>query len=192
VVTRAKRRGSVARVCRLTPLCSRTTLCLLSLLHHRGRWVSPTHHAMARPGRPATRGASACRMPPLSRRSARRRRRVVRRRLDAPPRPRPRGPAPRGGRGSRLCRAGFASAAVVPSSTRGGRSQDRRPLPLFSPFRQLSRDVTPPRSHTTHGGRRAGPVTGRTARSGARRKERPVFKPLTARTNLYRTGALRL
>jgi hypothetical protein len=32
--------GSVARVCRLTPLCSRTTLCLLSLLHHRGRWVS--------------------------------------------------------------------------------------------------------------------------------------------------------
>jgi hypothetical protein len=28
--------GSVARVCRLTPLCSRTTLCLLSLLHHRG------------------------------------------------------------------------------------------------------------------------------------------------------------
>ena len=47
VVTRAKRRGSVARVCRLTPLCSRTTLCLLSLLHHRGRWVSLTHHAAA-------------------------------------------------------------------------------------------------------------------------------------------------
>jgi hypothetical protein len=34
--------------------------------------------------------------------------------------------------------------------------------------------------------------SGRAARSGARRKERPVFKPLTARTNLYRTGALRL
>ena len=46
VVTRAKRRGSVARVCRLTPLCSRTTLCLLSLLHHRGRWVSLTYHAI--------------------------------------------------------------------------------------------------------------------------------------------------
>jgi len=38
--------GSVARVCRLTPLCSRTTLCLLSLLHHRGRWVSLTYHAI--------------------------------------------------------------------------------------------------------------------------------------------------
>jgi hypothetical protein len=37
---------SVARVCRLTPLCSRTTLCLLSLLHHRGRWVSLTYHAI--------------------------------------------------------------------------------------------------------------------------------------------------
>ena len=48
VVTRAKRRGSVARVCHLTPLCSRTTLCLLSLLHHRGRWVSLTHHEHAR------------------------------------------------------------------------------------------------------------------------------------------------
>ena len=36
--------GSVARVCRLTPFCSRTTLCLLSLLHHRGRWVSLTYH----------------------------------------------------------------------------------------------------------------------------------------------------
>jgi len=35
---------SVARVCRLTPLCSRTTLCLLSPLHHRGWWVSRTHH----------------------------------------------------------------------------------------------------------------------------------------------------
>ena len=46
VVTRAKRRGSVARVCRLTPLCSRTTLCLLSLLHHRERWVSLTYHAI--------------------------------------------------------------------------------------------------------------------------------------------------
>ena len=31
--------SSVARVCRLTPLCTRTTLCLLSLLHHRRRWV---------------------------------------------------------------------------------------------------------------------------------------------------------
>ena len=35
---------SVARVCRLTPLCSRTILCLLSPLHHRGRWVSLTYH----------------------------------------------------------------------------------------------------------------------------------------------------
>jgi hypothetical protein len=37
---------SVARVCRLTPLCSRTTLCLLSLLRHRRRWVSLTYHAI--------------------------------------------------------------------------------------------------------------------------------------------------
>ena len=35
---------SVARVCQLTPFRSRTTLCLLSLLHHRGRWVSLTYH----------------------------------------------------------------------------------------------------------------------------------------------------
>jgi hypothetical protein len=53
VVTRARRRGSVARVCRLTPLRSRTTLCLLSLLHHRGRWVSLTHQT--------SRGFSLCR-----------------------------------------------------------------------------------------------------------------------------------
>ena len=38
--------SSVARVCQLTPLCSRTTLCLLSLLHHRRRWVSLTYHAI--------------------------------------------------------------------------------------------------------------------------------------------------
>jgi hypothetical protein len=37
---------SVARVCQLTPFRSRTTLCLLSLLHHRGRWVSLTYHGM--------------------------------------------------------------------------------------------------------------------------------------------------
>ena len=37
--------SSVARVCRLTPLCTRTTLCRLSLLHHRRRWVSLTYHA---------------------------------------------------------------------------------------------------------------------------------------------------
>ena len=42
--------GSVARVCRLTPLCSRTTLCLLSLLHHRGRWVSLTYHEASASG----------------------------------------------------------------------------------------------------------------------------------------------
>ena len=36
--------SSVARVCRLTPPCTRTTLCLLSLLHHRRRWVSLTYH----------------------------------------------------------------------------------------------------------------------------------------------------
>ena len=32
--------SSVARVCLLTPLCTRTTPCRLSLLHHRGRWVT--------------------------------------------------------------------------------------------------------------------------------------------------------
>ena len=32
--------SSVARVCRLTPPYTRTTLCRLSLLHHRRRWVS--------------------------------------------------------------------------------------------------------------------------------------------------------
>ena len=37
---------SVARVCQLTPFRSRTTLCRLSLLHHRGRWVSLTYHAI--------------------------------------------------------------------------------------------------------------------------------------------------
>jgi hypothetical protein len=36
--------GSVARVCLLTPLLSRTTLCRLSLLHHRRRWVSLNYH----------------------------------------------------------------------------------------------------------------------------------------------------
>ena len=36
--------SSVARVCRLTPPYTRTTLCLLSLLHHRRRWVSLTYH----------------------------------------------------------------------------------------------------------------------------------------------------
>ena len=40
--------SSVARVCRLTPLCTRTTLCRLSLLHHRRRWVSLTYHAGSR------------------------------------------------------------------------------------------------------------------------------------------------
>ena len=38
--------SSVARVCQLTPLCSRTTLCRLSLLHHRRRWVSLTYHVI--------------------------------------------------------------------------------------------------------------------------------------------------
>ena len=38
--------SSVARVCHLTPLCTRTTLCRLSLLHHRRRWVSLTYHAI--------------------------------------------------------------------------------------------------------------------------------------------------
>ena len=41
--------SSVARVCRLTPLCTRTTLCRLSLLHHRRRWVSLTYHAYRGP-----------------------------------------------------------------------------------------------------------------------------------------------
>jgi hypothetical protein len=35
---------SVARVCQLTTLCTRTTLCLLSLLRHWRRWVSLTYH----------------------------------------------------------------------------------------------------------------------------------------------------
>ena len=38
--------SSVARVCRLTPPYTRTTLCLLSLLHHKRRWVSLTYHAI--------------------------------------------------------------------------------------------------------------------------------------------------
>jgi hypothetical protein len=40
-------------VCRLT-LCTRTTLCLLSLLHHRRRWVSLTYHGTARLRRPSS------------------------------------------------------------------------------------------------------------------------------------------
>ena len=35
--------SSVARVCLLTPPYTRTTLCRLSLLHHRRRWVSLTY-----------------------------------------------------------------------------------------------------------------------------------------------------
>ena len=76
------------------------------------------------------------------------------------------------------------------AAPRGGRGS----LPLFSPFRQLSRlrELHGARVRSRGRGPRW-PVRGpRTARSGARRKERPVFKPLTARTNLYRTGALRL
>ena len=38
--------SSVARVCLLTPPYTRTTLCRLSLLHHRRRWVSLTYHAI--------------------------------------------------------------------------------------------------------------------------------------------------
>ena len=38
--------SSVARVCLLTPPYTRTTLCLLSLLHHKRRWVSLTYHAI--------------------------------------------------------------------------------------------------------------------------------------------------
>ena len=45
--------SSVARVCRLTPPYTRTTLCRLSLLHHRRRWVSLTYHAYGN-GRPPT------------------------------------------------------------------------------------------------------------------------------------------
>ena len=53
--------SSVARVCRLTPPYTRTTLCRLSLLHHRRRWVSLTYHVSLSVGAGSRRPAPGAR-----------------------------------------------------------------------------------------------------------------------------------